>query len=253
MGPLAKVRALLAHICDGNPDAACELVSDDLVMECTVLGRQRGREVMRGTLATHIVGLDSVTLTVHREAEVDGAVLNERTDRFVQGDRSVEMPAAGVFEFAPDGRIARWKDYFDPIDLDALPLVMSPNFAKWEAMPDLVAALALVHPGDRDNAGLARRRGAFEALVASERPDLDERRRKAIGAVMREMTSAERWYVLTHRHRVKTGVAAAVTAWTTRLQLDALRAGDLPSPWFEGDDPAAAPTPSTPSSADDAA
>lgn len=241
MGRLATVRALLGHVSAGDPDDAAALVTDDVVMECTALGRQRGREVLRGTVAGHLTGLDSVTFRVHRESEVDGAVLNERTDRFVQGDQSVEIEAAGVFEFAPDGRISRWKDYFDPVDVDVLPRVMSPNFAKWETMPDVLAALELVDPSDRGNVGLARRRAAFEALVAQVRPDLDDRRSKGIGAVMREMTSAERWYVLTHRHRVKTGVAAAVTAWTTRLQLEALRAGDLPALWFPDDDPAAPP------------
>jgi limonene-1,2-epoxide hydrolase len=39
-------------------------------------------------------------------------VFTERTDGFVMGDKSVDLPVAGVFEIN-DGKIAKWRDYFD--------------------------------------------------------------------------------------------------------------------------------------------
>lgn len=39
-------------------------------------------------------------------------VFTERVDRFVMGDRTIELPVAGVFEIR-GGKIAAWRDYFD--------------------------------------------------------------------------------------------------------------------------------------------
>lgn len=45
-------------------------------------------------------------------AAAGNVVLAERLDKFVIGDRSVELPVAGVFEVR-DGKISVWRDYFD--------------------------------------------------------------------------------------------------------------------------------------------
>ncbi|HYC01540.1 MAG TPA: limonene-1,2-epoxide hydrolase family protein [Candidatus Limnocylindrales bacterium] len=39
-------------------------------------------------------------------------VFTERVDRFWMGDKTVELPVAGVFELE-DGKIKEWRDYFD--------------------------------------------------------------------------------------------------------------------------------------------
>lgn len=39
-------------------------------------------------------------------------VMNERLETWVKGDVTVVLPVAGVFEIE-NGRIARWRDYFD--------------------------------------------------------------------------------------------------------------------------------------------
>lgn len=48
---------------------------------------------------------------VHQAANGD-VVLNERVDRFLMGDKEVAVLVCGVFELR-DGKIARWRDYFD--------------------------------------------------------------------------------------------------------------------------------------------
>ena len=48
---------------------------------------------------------------VHQAANGD-IVLNERVDRFLMGDKEVAVLVCGVFELR-DGKIARWRDYFD--------------------------------------------------------------------------------------------------------------------------------------------
>ncbi len=48
---------------------------------------------------------------VHQAANGD-VVLNERVDRFLMGDKEVAVLVCGVFELR-EGKIARWRDYFD--------------------------------------------------------------------------------------------------------------------------------------------
>ena len=48
---------------------------------------------------------------VHQAAN-GNIVLNERVDRFLMGDKEVAVQVCGVFEVR-DGKIARWRDYFD--------------------------------------------------------------------------------------------------------------------------------------------
>ena len=57
-----------------------------------------------------------------REVASGDTVMNERTDRFLQNGRWLELPVAGIF-VVRDGRIAIWHDYFD---LDTIMKQMSP-------------------------------------------------------------------------------------------------------------------------------
>jgi len=41
-----------------------------------------------------------------------GVVMNERLDRFGNGDRWLELPVAGLF-VVQHGQISLWRDYFD--------------------------------------------------------------------------------------------------------------------------------------------
>ena len=45
-------------------------------------------------------------------ASTGSIVLAERIDRFVMGEKKVELPVVGVFEIR-DGKISTWRDYFD--------------------------------------------------------------------------------------------------------------------------------------------
>lgn len=54
---------------------------------------------------------------LHQAANGD-VVLNERIDRFLMGDKEVAVLVCGVFELR-DGKIARWRDYFDMASFQA--------------------------------------------------------------------------------------------------------------------------------------
>lgn len=74
-----------------------------------------GHEAIRQTAAPFLATAASVRFEVHHQAvSASGAVLNERSDIFVQQDGTeLTFPVMGVFE-VEDGLIRTWRDYFDP-------------------------------------------------------------------------------------------------------------------------------------------
>ena len=65
---------------------------------------------LRGGLEKPAV--DKIEFRVHHIVADGDVVLTERTDVFVAGDKTIELPVMGTFEVA-DGKIAAWRDYFD--------------------------------------------------------------------------------------------------------------------------------------------
>jgi limonene-1,2-epoxide hydrolase len=55
---------------------------------------------------------DEIEFTIHLMMSDGDAVFTERTDRFVMGGKTIELPVAGVFELR-DRKIVAWRDYFD--------------------------------------------------------------------------------------------------------------------------------------------
>jgi limonene-1,2-epoxide hydrolase len=51
-------------------------------------------------------------------AVVGDTAFTERVDHFSLNDTPMTVYVAGVFEFAPDGRIKAWRDYYDWADLE---------------------------------------------------------------------------------------------------------------------------------------
>lgn len=78
-----------------------------------------GHEAIRAALAPFVGAASEIDWVVHHAAEgPDGVVLTERTDRFLLGDNWLEIPVMGTFEIV-DGKIARWRDYFDSAQMPA--------------------------------------------------------------------------------------------------------------------------------------
>ncbi len=72
-----------------------------------------GKDMIRATIEGFTAAATEIHFVVHHQAEnADGTVMNERTDRFLIGDKWVELPVMGVFELR-DGKICKWRDYFD--------------------------------------------------------------------------------------------------------------------------------------------
>ena len=72
-----------------------------------------GTEAVRATIEGFVGMANEIEFVVHHQAEnAAGTVMNERTDRFLIGDKWVEIAVMGVFELSDD-KITAWRDYFD--------------------------------------------------------------------------------------------------------------------------------------------
>jgi limonene-1,2-epoxide hydrolase len=59
-----------------------------------------------------------VDWVMHAIAADGPVVLTERTDRFLlPNGHWAEIRVSGTFEVAPDGRIAKWRDYYDEAEV----------------------------------------------------------------------------------------------------------------------------------------
>jgi limonene-1,2-epoxide hydrolase len=112
MTPLETVNAFIAAIEAKDLDAGLALLTDDVEYDNVPMPTAHGVDEVRAFLGPFLDGATKVEFVVHREAAAGDVVLNERTDRFLLGERWLEIKVAGVFEVR-DGKIALWRDYFD--------------------------------------------------------------------------------------------------------------------------------------------
>ncbi|MBW2273807.1 MAG: nuclear transport factor 2 family protein [Deltaproteobacteria bacterium] len=87
--------------------------TEDAVYEKMPVGRFAGKEEIRGTLAEFFGPGVTVEFEILNLAADEGRVLTERVVHFTAGGNEISLPVMGIFEVAPDGRIAAWRDYFD--------------------------------------------------------------------------------------------------------------------------------------------
>ena len=92
-------------------DTLAGYFTDDAIYHNMPMAPSEGIEAVREALAG-VAGLTSRGWeTVHQAVNGD-VVLNERVDRFHMRGKEVAVQVCGVFEVR-DGKIARWRDYFD--------------------------------------------------------------------------------------------------------------------------------------------
>jgi limonene-1,2-epoxide hydrolase len=110
--PLDLVRRFCAAWSDGDVDALGEYFTPDAVYHNIPIDPVTGRDNIKATIAGFTAGVDKVEFRVHHIVADGPVVLTERTDVFITGDRSIELPVMGAFEVT-DGKISAWRDYFD--------------------------------------------------------------------------------------------------------------------------------------------
>ena len=94
-----------------DPDTLAGYFTDDAVYHNMPMEPAEGIEAVSAALRGVSQMASRGWETLHQAANGD-VVLNERVDRFELNGKAVEVAVCGVFEIR-DGKIARWRDYFD--------------------------------------------------------------------------------------------------------------------------------------------
>ncbi|MEP7349894.1 MAG: limonene-1,2-epoxide hydrolase family protein [Sphingorhabdus sp.] len=78
-----------------------------------------GHAAIRERLSAFLGKVEAIDWQLPYIAEAaDGTVLTERIDRFLIGGQWKEVAVMGTFELR-DGKIVRWRDYFDSVQAQA--------------------------------------------------------------------------------------------------------------------------------------
>jgi limonene-1,2-epoxide hydrolase len=116
---LEIVRSFIALWASRDLDAIIAEMSDDCFYHNMPWAPQIGHAEIRAGLEPFIAGAREIDWVVHHIAETaDGVVLTERTDRFLLGEKWMEVPVMGSFGLRA-GKIAVWRDYFDAAFVNA--------------------------------------------------------------------------------------------------------------------------------------
>ncbi len=86
--------------------------TDDIVYHNMPMEPAEGREAVSGVIEGFLAMADSIVFDTVNEVADGDLVLNERVDTFVIGGKPTPIHVMGAFELR-DGKIARWRDYFD--------------------------------------------------------------------------------------------------------------------------------------------
>ncbi len=107
------VRAFVDAFNANDLDKIMSFFKEDAVYHNIPVDPIKGIAGIKETIAGFLGMASEVDWVVHHMAEAEsGAVLNERTDRFLIMDKWIELPVMGSF-VVREGKIAEWRDYFD--------------------------------------------------------------------------------------------------------------------------------------------
>ena len=109
----ALVRSFIEAFNANDLSRIIEFFDSDAVYHNIPVDPVRGVEAIRGVINGFLGLATEVDWVVHNIAEAeDGAILTERTDRFLIRDTWVELPVMGAFVVRA-GKLSEWRDYFD--------------------------------------------------------------------------------------------------------------------------------------------
>lgn len=96
------------------------MLSDDIEWQLWVPGGPtlRGHEAIRADIERQLGFATFMRCGPVHIASKGNVVFTERTDEFRSRDRVVRHHLVAVFEVDDDGKIAAWREYFDPEDVN---------------------------------------------------------------------------------------------------------------------------------------
>ncbi len=110
--PGALVKSLADAWAAKDIDLIMSHFTDDAVYHNIPMEPAVGADAVRATIEGFLAMAESITFETLHEVVDGDLVLNERVDTFVMDGNTVPIKVMGIFELR-DGRIAKWRDYFD--------------------------------------------------------------------------------------------------------------------------------------------
>ena len=107
------IRKFLACFPASDVDEVIGFLNDDAVYIDGPRGVHRGIKAVRTELQSQLEMVPNTTVDIKTLAASGGTVLTERVDNCEIAGKSVGMEVVGVFDVDSDGRITRWRDYYD--------------------------------------------------------------------------------------------------------------------------------------------
>lgn len=115
MNNIARTQAFIAAWEARDVDAIVEMAADDLFYHNIPMEPVTGKEMLR-TFATPFMAMTERVVwdTLFIAETESGEVLTERVDHFhFVGGQTLSIRVMGTFEWNADGKLAKWRDYFD--------------------------------------------------------------------------------------------------------------------------------------------
>ena len=107
------VRNYLAAWKRSDLDELVSFISDDAVFTDGPRGVHHGIDAIRAELETMVKVVPSTSVDIKKLVASGGTVMVERVDNFKLGGKPFDLEVAAVFDVDDNGRIKRWRDYYD--------------------------------------------------------------------------------------------------------------------------------------------
>ena len=107
------VRNFLAAWKRSDVDELVSFISDDAVYTDGARGTHHGIDAIKTELQSFVKTTPSTIVDVKTLVSDGGTVMLERVDNFEIQGKPFGLEVAGVFEVDSNGRINRWRDYYD--------------------------------------------------------------------------------------------------------------------------------------------
>ena len=113
MTPQETVEAFIDCWNQMDLEAAIAMMSDDIIYHNIPWEPADGKEAVQAAFG-NFPPMEGCDWETHFIAANGNTVLTERTDNFtLEGGKKASVRVMGTFEINDDGKVAKWRDYFD--------------------------------------------------------------------------------------------------------------------------------------------
>src|SRR5262245_5523353 len=109
----AIVREFIAAWGHGDARKLADFFTDDAAVWNDDMNTRHGREAIQEHYKGQLALITDCDFEITALAAADNPVFTERIDRMKITAAPIELPVAGVFDIATDGKISGWRDDFD--------------------------------------------------------------------------------------------------------------------------------------------